>query len=71
MAKAKTIVIPSPVAEFSSTFDIAENVAPDIVGVKKGQKIQLIISFEVIEKTKSYTIIRANTISLRPSRRTF
>ncbi len=71
MAQAKTIVILAPVAEYSPTFDIAENAAPDIVGVKKGQRVQLIISYEVIEKTKSFTILRANTISLRPVRRKF
>jgi len=71
MAQAKTIVVPHPIAEFSPTFDISENVAPDIVGVKKGQRVQLIISYEVIEKTKSYSILRVNHLSLKPSRRMY
>lgn len=68
MAKAKTIAIPS-LATFSSTFDIAENVAPDIVGIKKGQRVKILMSYEVIEKTKNFTILRIGTISLQPSRR--
>lgn len=71
MAQAKTIVVPHPVAEFRPTFDISENVAPDIVGTKKGQRVQLIVSYEIIEKTKSYTILRVNHLSLKPNRRKF
>ncbi len=69
MAQAKTIVIPSPTDTFDSTFDISENVAPDIVGKKKGQAVQIIINYEVIEKTKSFTVLRVNSLSLQVSRR--
>lgn len=69
MAQAKTIVIPSPVNTFEPTFEISENVAPDIVGKKKGERVQILINFEVIEKTKSFTVLRINSLSLQVSRR--
>ena len=71
MAKANTIIIPHPVSDFNPSFDIAENFMPDIGSIKNGQRTQLIVSYEVIEKTKSYTVLRANIISLKPSRRQF
>ncbi len=71
MAKAQTIIIPSPSTSMISSFDISENVMPDISSVKKGQRVQLIVSYEVIEKTKSFTILRVNHLSLKPLRRQF
>jgi hypothetical protein len=42
------------------------------IGDKRvGEKIRLLVNFEVVEKTKSYVIIRANGITLMVSKRAF
>jgi len=67
MAQAIRISRPT----YEPVFDISENMAPDIVGVKRGQEFQMIMNYEVIEKTKSFTMLRINSLSLNPSRRKF
>ena len=49
--------------------DIVENMAPDIVDRKMGQPVQLLVNYEVIEKTKSFTVLRIRSLSLNFSKR--
>lgn len=54
---------------FEPTFEVAENMAPDIVDSKIGQGLKMLVNYEVIEKTKSFVVLRINSLSLQPSRR--
>jgi hypothetical protein len=43
----------------------------DIVDKKIGQKLKVYVNFEVVEKTKNYTIVRINGMSMVKTKRTF
>lgn len=61
-----------PVAEvYKPSFEIPENMVMGIGDKKIGQGVKLIVNFNVIEKTKNYTIIQANNMTLVTSRRTY
>ena len=51
------------------TFTIHENDMPDLGNVKQGQRLKLFINFKVIEKTRSFTMLRMNSIQLLPARK--
>lgn len=52
-------------------FEVSEEQVPDIGNKRLGQKVDAILNYEVIEKTKSFTILRITWVSLLPSRRAF
>lgn len=51
--------------------DISEEMMLGIGDKKIGQKLQAIIDFDVIEKTKTFTILRIKSVYLLPVRRRF
>jgi len=53
------------------TFSIPESMSNTMGEMKVGQRMNVIINARVIEKTKSFTILRVDYVFLRPSRRTF
>lgn len=55
----------------SPEITLPEVMNPDLGGVKVGQKIKATVSYEVIEKTRNFLIIKVNGISIIKSRRTF
>jgi len=70
--KSSTIKPLEPTQEvYKPTFDIPENVCMGIGENKVGERIKLLVNFEVIEKTKSYIIIRTNGITLMKKKRTY
>lgn len=52
------------------TVRVAEGSCPEIGGVEVNQELQVILNFEVYEKTKSYVILKIGHIHmLSPKRR--
>ncbi len=51
--------------------DISEKSSPDISDVKIGQRVDAMVSYKVIEKTKSYTILRITGFYITNDRRVF
>ena len=51
------------------SFTINEALAPDINGFKEGQKIRAMISYKVIEKTKSFAGLKIGSMMLKPTAR--
>ena len=62
--------VPTPVV-YQPTFELNENVCPGLGDKKIGQRVQIIVDYQVIEKTKSYCVIRINGSYLRPLKRAF
>ena len=60
-----------PMMVYEPTFNLPEQMAPDIAERKIGQKVRAIVDYEVIEKTKNYTVLQINGFYLVPSRRVF
>ena len=74
MKKLKSLrrKILEPVAVvYKPTFDIPEQNTPDISNKKIGERVKLLVNFEVVEKTKSYTILRTSGITLMTKKRAF
>lgn len=65
---AKKILMPSV---YQPEFGVSEQVAPELGDVKIGEKMKTIINYRVVEKTKSYTILKIDYVHLTKSRRTF
>ena len=62
----------SPIEEvYKPIFDVPETLSPDLGSKKVGQKIKAIVNFTVIEKTKSYIILRVSSFYLVPSKRIY
>lgn len=53
------------------TFTISEHDIPEAGEKKIGQRVRTIINYEVIEKTKNYTILRISSIYLKPTARNY
>ena len=53
------------------SFFISEKLMPDLGDKKIGEKIQSIVNYEVVEKTKSFTILRVSSMYLMPAKRKF
>lgn len=64
--KTKPKFIPDeyPLIKYEPEFEIPENHCPGIADRKIGQRTQGVINYEVIERTKSYTILRIRSIIL-------
>ena len=58
-------------AEIDPQLSISEKDAPTLGDVKQGQEMRVMMHYKVIEKTKSFTILRIDNIHLFPSKRTF
>ena len=55
--------------DYSPVFGIPESMMPEIGSIMYGEKIKGIISFEVIEKTKSYMILRIGHLHIMKMKR--
>jgi hypothetical protein len=66
----KQQAVPS-LAVYQPVFDLNENQCLGLGDKKIGQRVQVIIDYQVIEKTKSYCVLRVNSSYLRPSMRAF
>jgi len=51
------------------TFEVSELDASDVSGLDVGKSVQGIINYEVIEKTKSYAVLKVKHFSATPSKR--
>jgi len=47
----------NPVLDYEPRFDISESLSMELGNTKINQRLQLIVDFEVIEKTKSFTVL--------------
>ena len=56
---------------YKPEFEVPENLVRGISDYKIGQRVSMIVNFEVIEKTKHYTIIRVKGLALTKTKRTF
>jgi hypothetical protein len=55
--------IPSPI------FDLSEHMTPDIGLPKEGQILRLAVNAKVIEKTKSFAVLRISSVTLIDNKR--
>lgn len=56
---------------YEPTFDISESMSQELGTIKIGQKFRAIIEYEVIEKTKTYTVLRIRGFFLVNTKRQF
>lgn len=63
--------VAAPLIVYQPTFELNENMCLGLGDKKIGQRVQLIVDYQVIEKTKSYCVLKVNGAYLRPSKRTF
>ena len=49
-------------------FGVSDRIMPDMEYARIGGKMKVIIDYEVIEKTKSYTVMRINYVHKVPKR---
>lgn len=54
---------------YEPTFEIAEEIIPDIGNRKINHRTRAIINYEVVEKTRSFTILKVTSICHMPSAR--
>jgi hypothetical protein len=66
----KSEVVPAALV-YQPTFELNENMCLGLGDKKIGQRVQLIVDYQVIEKTKSYCVLKVNSAYLRPSKRAF
>lgn len=52
-------------------FTLPEQMTNLMGDIKAGQKMNVILNARVIEKTKSYSVLRVDYVFLRPSRRVY
>lgn len=52
-------------------FEISENKVAGLSGKLVGERIRGIINCEVIEKTRSYTMVRVRFMTMMPTKRLF
>ncbi len=67
MSVSRDIVLP----QIEPEFEVFEEDLNFVGGLKEGQSLNVVISFEVVEKTKSFTILRINFINPVESKRVF
>lgn len=63
--------MPPFLADIEPRLNLSEKDAVTLADVKQGQQIRVMMHYKVIEKTKSFTILRIDNIHLFPSKRTF
>jgi hypothetical protein len=64
--------MPIPIAEiFRPNFEISESLSSDLSDKEPGNKFRAIINYEVIEKTKSFVILRINHVQLLNTKRKY
>jgi hypothetical protein len=56
---------------YRSEFDIPENIFIEIGAQKLGEKVKLLVGYEVVERTKNYTIIRASSLTPYKTKRVY
>ena len=59
----------APVDKFEPRFDLIEDSLNGAGDMKLGQRINAVVNYEVIEKTKSFIILRINSFMVVKSRR--
>ena len=57
--------------EIEPTLRFTEKDLPEIADIKEGKQIKIIVNYHVIEKTKSFAIMRVGGMYTQKSRRKF
>lgn len=68
---AVNLTIPEFVDDARPSFHVNEKDMLNLADMKEGQRLRVIINYKVIEKTKSFTVIKINHIEPLASRRKF
>lgn len=55
----------------ADTFEIAENRVPGLSGKREGERFRALLNYQVVEKTKSYTMIKVKFLSIIQTKRSF
>ena len=55
--------------QMPADFSISQKVAPTVGDVKPGQKIRAIIGYTVVERTRSFTVLKINSFLPFPTKR--
>lgn len=56
---------------YEPVLDVPENYATGFLDKKVGQKVDLLMNYLVIEKTKNYTILKVGGVNMVQSKRKF
>ena len=56
---------------YEPIFEAPENFILDIGGKRVGERIKIIIDYEIVEKTKSYMILKVNNSYVLKTKRSF
>ncbi len=62
------VFVPASIEEFESTVRLSDNNLPGL-DVRDGQRIRVILNYKVIDKTKSFTVLRITGAYQFPSKR--
>ena len=60
---------PPTFVEPKASFEISEAMTQEIGNTVRGQKLEVIISYTIIERTKNFVVMRADFIFIKPRRR--
>lgn len=63
-----TLFVPETIAEFEPRLKLSDKDLPGL-DVKEGRKVRMILNYKVIEKTKSFTVLRITGAYLFPTAR--
>ena len=55
--------------EPKASFEISEAMTQEIGNTVRGQKLEVIVSYTVVEKLKNFTVMRADHIFIKPNKR--
>ena len=56
---------------FRPSFEITESMSPEIGDRNENDKVRAILNYEVVEKTKSFAILRINYVQLLNTKRKY
>lgn len=59
------------IGRLDNEFQVSESKVPDLSNKKIYSLVRAIVNYEVIEKTKSYTMLRIKYMAVIPSKRIF
>ena len=54
---------------YEPIFGAHDSIVPEFDDAKIGERFEAILNYEVIEKTKSYVILKVNYVHLKPKKR--
>lgn len=68
---AANLTLPSFLDDIRPSFHLHEKDMVNLADMKEGQRLRVIINYKVIEKTKSFTVVKVNFVQPLPTKRKF